>query len=40
MLAEWHKRHPGRIESILRALTEVRPSHLLDKKLYDFSDLP
>ena len=40
MLAEWEKRHPGRIESILRALTEVRPSHLLDKKLYDFSDLP
>ena len=40
MLADWQKRHPGRIESILRALTEVRPSHLLDKKLYDFSDLP
>src|SRR3954471_13182848 len=40
MLAEWERGHPGRIESILRALTEVRPSHLLDKKLYDFSDLP
>jgi len=40
MLADWQKRHPGRIESILRALSEVRPSHLLDKKLYDFSDLP
>ena len=37
MLAEWEKRHPGRIESIVRALTEVRPSHLLDRKLYDFS---
>jgi tRNA 2-thiocytidine biosynthesis protein TtcA len=39
MLAEWEKRNPGRIESIVRALTEVRPSHLLDRKLYDFSAL-
>jgi tRNA 2-thiocytidine biosynthesis protein TtcA len=39
MLAQWEKRHPGRIESITRALTEVRPSHLLDRKLYDFSGL-
>jgi tRNA 2-thiocytidine biosynthesis protein TtcA len=39
MLREWEKRHPGRIESIVRALTEVRPSHLLDRKLYDFSAL-
>src|SRR6266850_2491126 len=39
MLSEWEKRNPGRIESIVRALTEVRPSHLLDRKLYDFSAL-
>ena len=39
MLAEWEKRHVGRIESIVRALSEVRPSHLLDRKLYDFSAL-
>src|SRR5438067_13321469 len=39
MLAEWEKRHPGRVESIVRALSEVRPSHLLDRKLYDFSAL-
>jgi tRNA 2-thiocytidine biosynthesis protein TtcA len=36
MLRDWERRQPGRIESIARALTEVRPSHLLDRKLYDF----
>ena len=39
MLAEWEKRHPGRTESIVRALTDVSPSHLLDRKLFDFAGL-
>lgn len=39
MLAEWERKNPGRIESILRAISEVRPSHLLDRKLFDFSRL-
>jgi tRNA 2-thiocytidine biosynthesis protein TtcA len=38
MLKEWDKQ-PGRIESILRALTDVAPSHLLDRSLFNFSDL-
>ena len=31
MLREWEKRHPGRVESIFRALGSVAPSHLLDR---------
>ena len=38
MLREWD-RQPGRIESILRALTDVVPSHLLDRNLFDFGGL-
>src|SRR3954464_11171423 len=39
MLRDWERNYPGRTESILRAMTEVRPSHLLDRKLFDFESL-
>ena len=37
MLAEWELIQPGRSENIFRALANVSPSHLADRKLYDFS---
>jgi tRNA 2-thiocytidine biosynthesis protein TtcA len=36
MLREWQARHPGRIDSIARAMSNVAPSHLLDRNLFDF----
>ena len=36
MLREWEKRHPGRVDSMFRALSNLTPSHLLDRKLFDF----
>ena len=38
MLKQWQKTEPGRIESILRAMTDVVPSHLLDRKFFDFHE--
>ncbi len=37
MLREWEKRHPGRIDSMYRALSNLVPSHLMDRKLFDFA---
>jgi tRNA 2-thiocytidine biosynthesis protein TtcA len=37
MLREWEKRHPGRVENIVRSLQDVTPSHLLDRDLFDFA---
>jgi tRNA 2-thiocytidine biosynthesis protein TtcA len=39
MLREWEKKHPGRVENIFSALSTVAPSHLMDKKLFDFTGL-
>jgi tRNA 2-thiocytidine biosynthesis protein TtcA len=39
MLREWRARHPGRIDSIARALGNVAPSHLLDRTFFDFIGL-
>lgn len=39
MLRDWQRRHPGRVESIARALSDVCPSHLLDRALFDFAGL-
>jgi len=39
MLKDWERRYPGRIETIFRALADVRPSQLADRDLFDFAAL-
>ncbi|MGN6518153.1 MAG: tRNA 2-thiocytidine(32) synthetase TtcA [Dokdonella sp.] len=39
MLAEWEKKHPGRTETIFRALGNIAPSQLADRNLFDFAGL-
>jgi tRNA 2-thiocytidine biosynthesis protein TtcA len=39
MLREWERRHPGRLETMFNALSNVAPSHLLDRELHDFDRL-
>ena len=39
MLRGWEREHPGRLNNVLRALTRVTPSHLLDRELFDFAAL-
>lgn len=39
MLKQWDKANPGRVESIFTALTNVKPSQLADRDLFDFASL-
>jgi tRNA 2-thiocytidine biosynthesis protein TtcA len=39
MLADWERRHPGRVQTIFNSLTRVVPSHLADAGLFDFKGL-
>jgi tRNA 2-thiocytidine biosynthesis protein TtcA len=39
MLAEWERKHPGRAETMFRAISNVMPSQLADTSLFDFAAL-
>lgn len=39
MLAEWEAKHPGRLETMFKAVTNVAPSQLADRDLFDFAGL-
>jgi tRNA 2-thiocytidine biosynthesis protein TtcA len=36
LLHDWESKHPGRVESMFRALSDVVASHLMDRQLFDF----
>jgi tRNA 2-thiocytidine biosynthesis protein TtcA len=39
MLAEWNSQHPGRIDSIFSSISNIAPSHMMDKNIFSFNDL-
>ncbi len=39
MLDAWEREHPGRSETMFRALANVAPSQLADRRLFDFAAL-
>ncbi|MFG6416271.1 tRNA 2-thiocytidine(32) synthetase TtcA [Roseateles sp. DC23W] len=39
MINEWEKRYPGRIDNIFTAMTNIVPSHMMDKKLFPFETM-
>jgi tRNA 2-thiocytidine biosynthesis protein TtcA len=36
LLREWEKKFPGRVETMLTAMQNITPSHMLDRHLFDF----
>ncbi|RFC34683.1 MAG: tRNA 2-thiocytidine biosynthesis protein TtcA [Candidatus Nitrotoga sp. LAW] len=39
MLTTWERQYPGRSQSIFTAMQNVKPSHLMDGKLFDFKNI-
>lgn len=39
MIADWEVQYPNRVEIMFNAISNVSPSHLFDKSLYDFMSI-
>ena len=39
LLNQWERKSPGRKNILLKAMTNVNPSHLLDSGLFDFANI-
>jgi len=39
MLRDWDRKFPGRVENMFNAMSNVVPSHLMDRNLYPFTSL-
>ncbi len=39
MIHQWEKQYPGRIDNMLRAMSQITPSHMMDRNLHPFATL-
>jgi tRNA 2-thiocytidine biosynthesis protein TtcA len=39
MINEWDRKFPGRVDNLFTALSNIVPSHLMDRKLYPFTTI-
>ncbi|TXH92897.1 MAG: tRNA 2-thiocytidine(32) synthetase TtcA, partial [Pseudomonas sp.] len=39
MINEWDRKFPGRVDNMFTALSNIVPSHLMDRKLYPFTTI-
>jgi tRNA 2-thiocytidine biosynthesis protein TtcA len=39
MVQQWEKTHPGRIDNMLKAMGQITPSHMMDRKLHPFTSI-
>ncbi len=39
MLAQWELEQPGRLLNVFRSMQRIAPSHMLDRSLFDFTNL-
>ena len=39
MLREWERQYPGRADNLFKAMSNIVPSHMMDRNLYPFATL-
>ncbi|MDP3085951.1 MAG: tRNA 2-thiocytidine(32) synthetase TtcA [Rubrivivax sp.] len=39
MVREWERQYPGRTDNMLNSMSRVKPSHLMDRKLFPFTTI-
>lgn len=39
MIADWKRQYPGRVENIFASMSNIAPSQLMDRELFDFKNI-